>query len=117
MSIENNPFLQVPNPFEEVQTSQNAASREALEFQKLCWTVFHVEPSGKRLMELLKERYLLRPLFSPDHPQGQNQAMFWEGFREAIRSFHNYGLQHQLYINGVTNNGTSNPATSAASVG
>jgi hypothetical protein len=112
MNPEDNEFLKIDNPFENVKHAQDEMVKAQMEFQRLCYEVFHVEPNGKKLMELLKERYLLRPLYTPDHPQAVTQSMFWEGFREAIRSFHNYGLQHIQYINGVTNNGTGSPTTS-----
>lgn len=104
MSIEDNPYLKIDNPFEYTQAAKEEAAKVELEFQRLCYEVFHVEPKGVQLMEFLKERYLLRPLYLPDHPAASNQAMFWEGFREAVRSFHNFGLRHIQYINGVKGN-------------
>jgi len=101
LSIEDNPYLKIDNPYEDVKQVQDEVAKVQLEFQMLCHQVFHVSEHGKRLMELLKERYLMRPLFSPDHPQAVTQAMYWEGFKESIRGFWNFGLQHQLYINGV----------------
>lgn len=118
MNPEQNPLLQTEDPYANVKTVQNAATDAQMEFQRLCWELFHQDLRGKKFIELLKERYLMRPLFTPDHPQGSNQAMFWEGFREAVRSFYNYGLQHQQYINGVTNSGSAStiPGSPAASI-
>ena len=85
------------------------ASKMQLEFQRLCWELFHVNPQGKRFMEILKERYLMQPLFKPTDPQCKELALFWEGFKEAIRGFNNFGLQHQQYVNGVNNSGKPKP--------
>ena len=113
MNPEDNPFLKLENPYENIKQASEEVTKVQMELQQLCWQVFHVEPHGKRLMELLKERYLMRPLFTPDHPQSSNLCMFWEGFREAIRGFDNLGKQHQQYVNGVTNvgNSTTNSAS------
>jgi hypothetical protein len=99
-----NPFLQVPNAYADVEMLQDMASREGAEFNRLCWEVFHVNQSGARLYELLSERYLQRATFNPADPQATNLALYWEGFKEAIRGLHAFGLQHIKYVNGVESN-------------
>ena len=114
MDPKDNPYLQVENPYADVTNKRDEATKAQLEFMQLCWTVFHVEPNGKRLMDLMKERYLMRPLWTPDHPNCKELSLYWSGFCEAIRGFYNLGLQHQQYVNGVENNGR-NPNTTTNS--
>lgn len=106
-----NPYLDTQNPYTEYERKDDGASKSQLEFQRLCYEVFLVEPSGKRLMEILKERYVMQACFSPTHPQATQLAMFWEGFKEAIRTLQNYGVQHAHYIGGNTNVTTRNTSS------
>ena len=101
MEPKDNPYLQIEDPYANVKNKKDDASKAQMEFMALCWRVFHVDADGKRIMELMKERYLMRPLFNPEHPNCKELALYWGGFCEAIRGFYNLGLQHQQYINGV----------------
>lgn len=115
MRPEDNPYLQIDDPFAHVKTQHDAASKAHLEFQRLCWELFHVEPRGKRFMEILQERYLRQGLFDPSHPQCKELALYWEGFKEAIRGFYNLGLQHQQYVSGVNNGQQPNTTSGSTS--
>lgn len=100
-----NPFLKIPDPYEDVKKTQTDGSKQQLEMMRLCWNVFHLNEDGKELMKIFRERYLTCALVRPDHPQADQLNMFWEGFRECIRGFYNLGLQHQQYVTGVNTNG------------
>ena len=94
-----NPFLQVPDPFEDQRKQQNEVKEEAIEFQRLCFEVFHMNNDGKALYEHIEKKFLLRALFAPSHPQSQNLALYWEGFKEALRGLWAQGNMHRRRIN------------------
>ena len=116
MEPKDNPYLKIDNPYEGVKNVRDEMNKEQLELMRLCHEVFHVEPKGKELMKIFRERYLSAALFRPDHPQCKELALYWEGFREAIRGFYNLGLQHQQYINGVQSNGRQPNTTSSTTI-
>ena len=103
MERQGNPFLEVQDPFEHQRKKQKDVEREAIEFQRLCFEVFHMNADGKKLYELIKERYIIRGLFSPTHDNATSLALYYEGFKEAFRGLWNQGLVHLKRINGELN--------------
>jgi hypothetical protein len=98
--VSHNPLLQIPDPYEEQRAKQDKLNKEAIEFQRLCFEVFHMNKDGKALWELIKERYLLRALFAPTHLKSSELALYYEGFKEALRGLWAQGDIHLRRING-----------------
>jgi hypothetical protein len=95
-----NPFLKVNDPFEPQREQQDKVKKELIEFQRLCFEVFHMHKDGIKLYELIKERYITRSLFAPTQPNASELALYYEGFKEALRGLWNQGRTHQMRING-----------------
>jgi hypothetical protein len=87
---QDNPYLKVENPYEEYEKSQannlkNKHSQDMLKVQRLCYQVFNTD-DGKELYKELESKFLLQSLYNPIQPEASNLAMYWEGFRDCIRS-------------------------------
>lgn len=98
--MDNNPYLKVEDPFEKQREQIQSVKDQAIEFQRLCFEVFFVNQDGKHLLRLLQERYLHPALFSPTHQNASQLALYFEGFKEAIRGLEAQGLIHKKRING-----------------
>jgi len=98
--ISDNPFLRVLDPFESQRKQQQQVKDEMIEFQRLCFETFHMFKDGKSLYDLIKERYLLRALFSPADKNANELALYYEGFKEAFRGLWTQGDIHRRRING-----------------
>lgn len=95
----NNPFLQVNDPYQEQRKQQDEVKKEAIEFQRLCFEVFHMNKNGKELYSHIERKFLLQSQFAPSHPQAANLALYWEGFKEAMRGLWAQGDMHRKRIN------------------
>lgn len=91
-----NPLImpEEPEALKAYREQNEQRSKEIQEFQRLCWEVFIGNPSGKRLYELLVEKYLIPAKFSPTDPNADRLAMYWEGFKAAIRGLNDNAVAH-----------------------
>lgn len=76
--------------------------KEAEQLQSLCWEVFIVSPAGKKLMEIYMERFVIPAKFLPTDAAADKLAMYWEGYKDAIRGMKDNGLAHMRRISGTT---------------
>jgi len=99
----NNPLLQpeVDPRQEEFRNKMQLVEKEKVELERLCYEVFHINPDGMKLFEILKERFVVPALFSVADPNATNFAIYWEGFKEGIRGPWSLGLNHKNRIAGV----------------
>ena len=79
---ENNPYIEPPNYYENYQTAEN--SQQGVPLDELCWHVFNTE-DGKKLLEIIKERFVIMPTPGPVNKNYPVMCTFYEGFREAFR--------------------------------
>lgn len=98
--MDNNPYLKLDDPFEKQRNQIGEVQRETIEFQRLCYEVFFANKDGERLLEILTERYLLSALFSPTQSNASELALYFEGFKSAIRGLYEQGLIHKKRSNG-----------------
>ncbi len=96
--MDNNPILEQIDPYKDVKAQQEATKKAEVELQRLCYETFHAFPEGKKLYEFLRDKYLLQACFVPNDPQAHQLAMYWEGFKEAIRGIHQLGAVHAARI-------------------
>ena len=118
MNPEDNPYLNLANIYDTHKVQNPEQYGPGQEVNRLCYELFHVDERGKKLWELWSNRYLMQSVFSPQAPNAKDLALWWEGFREAIRGMYNLGQQHIKYMDGVkyeSRNSTSNTDTSAGS--
>ena len=94
-----NPWLKVPNPYEETAEQQKAAAEYQKNFDRLCWSVFHQFEDGKALFELLSQRYLQTTQLNPMSPTATTEAVWWDGFKCAITGLYNLGAKHIRRVN------------------
>lgn len=71
---------------------------EDLEYERLCFQAFLASKDGKDLLEQFKKRFHCMPLWTPMHPHAENLALFFEGFREALRGLEHSAKVHQARI-------------------
>ncbi len=100
MSLEDNPFLQPqPNPFDAKIEVQKALQEKQVQLERLCFEYFIMSKDGKMLADILRERYILPSHFTPTDPNADKLALWWDGFRTAIRGLSiDNGLKHQQRI-------------------
>lgn len=77
-----NPFIEPQNYYENYETSTTA--EQGIPLDELCWHVFNTE-DGKKLLEIIKERFLIMPAPGPVNENYPVMCTFYEGFREAFR--------------------------------
>ena len=88
---QDNPFLKVENPYEDYEKSvannlKSKHSQDMMKVQRLCYQVFECTDDGKQLYKELEAKFLLQSLYNPIQPEASNLALYWEGFRDCIRS-------------------------------
>jgi hypothetical protein len=94
-----NPFLEVNDPFAKQRQIIQKHQEEVIEFQRLCFEIFHMSDMGKKLYDMMLKKYIIPSRFVPTDPQASNQALYWEGFKEGMRGLWDQGLMHQKRIN------------------
>lgn len=94
-----NPFLKQENYFEGYQKSIDDMKYrpELIEFDKLCYSVFKSK-DGKKLMEMIVERFLLPGFVDPSAKNPGDAALYFEGFKNAYRILKNCVQSHELRI-------------------
>ena len=100
--MNNNPYLlPLPDPYSDQKRAKEEADLHLIEFQRLCYEVFLCSADGKALVEKLKERYLIASQLDLNHPNAQYVAIWWDGFREAIRKLIGNGhIHHERILQG-----------------
>jgi hypothetical protein len=58
---------------------------QVIEWDRLCYELFEMNPQGKRWMEIVTERWIIPALARPGTPTYQLDVMFWEGYKEFGR--------------------------------
>lgn len=99
-----NPHITIPDPFEAYKASLDELAKvDPLinEFSRICYELFFMHTDGKKLWEILQDRFLLSTLVNPSAPQAETMAVYWAGFTDCIKQFRTLGLQHKQRINAV----------------
>lgn len=100
MSLEDNPFLQPqPNPFDAKIVALSKLQEKQIQLERLCFEIFIMSTDGKMLADILRDRYILPSHFTPTDQNSEKLALWWDGFRTAIRGLTiENGLKHQQRI-------------------
>jgi hypothetical protein len=83
-----------PEVLKQFKNWNQETSKDTFEVQRLCYEVFIVSANGKKLYEMMQDKYLLPAKFSPSDPNANQLSMYWEGFRAAIRGLKDNALIH-----------------------
>lgn len=103
MTQERNPILEQENYFAPYQENiKNLQNRpEVIEFDKLCYELFEMNETGKRLLDLMKQRYLMRSLCPRGTATYQLDVLWEKGFKDCILLFvDSLNAHHQRIIAG-----------------
>ncbi len=104
MNIEENPFVKGTDYFEQYNESVQKLKNnpQAIELDKLCYEVLET-PSGKKLTEVIKERFLIPALANPGTPTYQLDVIFADGFKASLRLLLNCVIAHAQRIKSEIN--------------
>lgn len=105
MEQQSNPLLEAENyfkPYEEkIKDLRN--NPELIEFDRLCYELFEMNPQGRKFIEIAKEKYLLYALVQKGTPTYQIDIIWQEGFKDAFRMLIMALRSHQQRIEAGTN--------------
>ena len=94
-----NPLLMPPkDPFENQRALQDKIRAEAIELQRLCYEVFHMTDNGKKLYAIILKQFIMPAHFSPADNNAATLALYWEGFKTAMKGLHDNGELHAKRI-------------------
>ena len=96
-----NPFTTIEDPFAAVAESAKQRlldNPHMFEDDRLAYETFIVSKEGGAFYERWKKKFLERSQFNPAHPQAQQMAMYWEGFRACFREAYEMAYAHQQRI-------------------
>lgn len=79
---EHNPHIEPQNYYENYTTAESQQAGTPLD--ELCWNVFNTT-DGKKLLEIIKEKFLIAPTPGPVDEKYPHMCVFYEGYREALR--------------------------------
>ncbi len=71
---------------------------EVVELDRLCYEVFEASENGKKLLNILKERFIVPSLVQPNAPNYETILTFYEGFKEAYRLLSHSAESHKQRI-------------------
>lgn len=72
-----------PDAYAVQRAQMEQMAKQNLEFEQLCCEKLS-DAGGKRLYEILEERFVTRQLIDPNSANCQNAAIWWDGFRQCI---------------------------------
>ncbi len=98
--MNNNPFLQplTPDPFEDKRHHEQQLREIEIEFQRLHYEIFMMSPEGKKLYNMLHHKFVIPSHLNPRDPQASTMAIWWDGFRTAIRGLHEQAEKHSMRV-------------------
>jgi hypothetical protein len=109
MELKDNPLLK-PEDFlggyrDSIEELKNRP--ELISFEKLCYEVFATE-QGKKLMEIIDQRYLIPSIVSREAPNYQVLLLWSDGFKDAFRMIKQNIISHEQRIQAGTDNDRRN---------
>lgn len=104
---EKNPLIEPENFFAGYQESIDKLKNnpQLIEWDRLCFELFEVNPQGKKFLEIVTDRYLIPPLAKPGTATYQLDVMWGEGFKDFGRMLLSAIRTHQHRIKAGNNNG------------
>jgi hypothetical protein len=101
-----NPFLKVENPYEDYAASQarnlqNKHAQEVMKLQKICYMMLQSD-SGKEWLKEFENKFMLQTLYNPSQTGVEQLSIYWEGFRDCIRTVKQMSDMHAQMITELT---------------
>lgn len=74
-------YFKQPNP----KLSESASADPDAEFGRLCYEALLEDEKGQKLVESIKQRYLINPLVTPQTPNYQTLVIYFDGFKGGLK--------------------------------
>src|SRR4051812_17342544 len=103
-SVEPNPYSTLENPFDARQKNLDAMTAmypELQEIGRICYELFMLNKDGKKLWELLADKYLFNSLVDIQAPGPEMRSLYWSGFTDCLKFFKAQAKQHKQRIDAV----------------
>ena len=105
MELKDNPLLQ-PEDFmsgyrESVEKLKN--NPNLVSFDKLCYEIFAMNEMGKKLMEIIEQRYLVPSMVNRESANYQLMVIWADGFKDAWRMVKQAIMSHDQRIKAEMN--------------
>lgn len=90
MSQSKNPYIEPENYFSGYEESMKEIEKLQghVELDRLCYEVLGVSESAKKLMEILKDRFICAPTPVKINAHYETACVYYEGWRAALRYLH-----------------------------
>jgi hypothetical protein len=100
MKLEDNPLLQPEDYLAGYKDSieQMKNRPELVEFDKLCYELFHTYEMGRKFIELAKERYLIPSIVNREAPNYRDMVIWADGFKDFPRLIIQCVMSHEQRI-------------------
>jgi hypothetical protein len=95
-----NPLLEPEDYLQPYQKSIDNLKNDPaiIEFDKLCYEIFHMNPQGKRFLELAIEKFVIPAKVQMGTPTYQVDVIWAEGYKQPFREILNSVKSHQQRI-------------------
>ena len=99
-----NPLImpEMPEAYRQYHERTAESAKEAQELQRLCYELL-ASDNGKKLIEMYTEQHIMQSKINPNVKDVKDYLLYWEGFRDCIRSFKENALAHHRHINKCNN--------------
>ncbi len=87
------------DPFQYQRKQVDDAKAELIDLQRRCFEIFHMLKDGRELYDILLRKFIIPAKFAPSDRNAAKLALYWEGFKEAMRGLHDMGAVHAKRIN------------------
>jgi hypothetical protein len=97
--MNNNPFLlPLPDPYEPYNKQKQLVDEQETEFERLCYEYFIFSKDGQKMARILHKQFIVPSHFDPRHENAKTMAIWWDGFKCALRGLIERGLKHDQHI-------------------
>lgn len=105
MNLEKNPLIEPYDYWRGYQESINKLKNDpkSIEFDKICYEIFECTDAGRKLMEIIIDRYLMPSLVHGDNKNYANACIWSEGFKAAFRILLASKNSHHQRVKAETN--------------
>lgn len=72
------------------------SGQEQIELDQLCWNVFGSTEDGRKLLQIMKDRFISNPTPSQINDNYDKACIYYEGYRAAFRYLINLTNSYQV---------------------
>lgn len=96
-----NPHIAEPNPYAEYAKKQEQLAKEhpeLQEFGRLCYSTLVTYEDGKKMLDQVIDRFLMKSLVHPTSANAADQALYWTGWTDCVKFLKQTAHEHQQRI-------------------